>query len=608
MNDQLDPNETKEEGADDAVIGVAFKYSFLVIVLLAFVIGIVWFSMRADTPIEEVIERSTIEAPKELDQVRSEMPHVPFQEMEPLGFTHFNGARGEKLLPETMGAGVAVFDYDGDGVQDLFFANGIPWPHDKSSEKPTQTLYRNDGNGNFSDVTRAAGLDKRFFGQGVAVGDIDNDGDADLFVSALGENHLYLNQNGVFTDVTKAYGASGDEHAWSSGAGFFDYDNDGDLDLFVCNYVVWSRKLDRDQNFTLNGTDRAYGPPTSYGGTDSYLYRNDGGKFSDVSAEAGVHVANPATGNAMGKSLAVTFADIDGDRYLDILVANDTVQNFVFKNLGDGRFEEIGTEAGLAFDSMGSATGAMGMDAADVANDGRLAVGIANFANESTSLYVQQPGDQWMFADMANRQGIGSPSRLKLSFSLFFFDYDLDGRLDMLQANGHLEDEINAIQPSQHYRQAAQLFWNTGVGKSRFVAVPGDKLGELGRPIVGRGGAFGDFDGDGDLDIVLTQVAGPPLLVRNGQAQDNHWLRLNLVGTASNRDAIGAIAILENDGHVQRHVVMPTRGYLSSVERILTFGLGKNTSVAKLTIQWPDGSDQVVSVNGIDSLLEIVQP
>jgi len=469
-------------------------------------------------------------------------------------------------------------------------------------------LYRNDGRGRFDDVSTETGLAVSFYGQGVAVGDYDNDGWTDVFLTALGPNHLFRNEGGRFRDVTDHARLAGDPGQWSTSAGFFDYDRDGDLDLFVCNYVEWSREVDLKLNFTLNGVDRAYGPPKQYEGTYSYLYRNEGdGTFADVSAQAGIQVVNPLTGKPMGKALALTFLDVEDDGDPDIFVANDTVQNFVFKNRGDGTFEDIGAVSGAGFDSTGLATGAMGIDAADFGNNGTWGVAIGNFANEPTSFYVQQT-DPWQFVDMANAEGIGSPSRLKLKFGLFFFDYDLDGRQDLLQANGHLEDEINEIQPSQQYRQPAQVFWNCGrSGRGCFAVVPEERLGALATPIVGRGAAFADIDGDGDLDVALTQTGGPALLIRSDQELGHHWLRVKLVGRADNRDAIGARAVLQAGGVTQRRHVMPTRSYLSQVEMPLTFGLGAADRVDSLQITWPDGKTQDVTVGAVDTVLVVEQ-
>lgn len=605
-----DPHHDEDElvPEDDRVIGQAFKGSLVVIgVIAVIVVGWLLISGGEEAP-EETIVRDVV-APEVLDQSSASMPSVSFTDITAtagIRFTQSNGAKGDKFLPETMGSGAAFFDYDNDGDSDLLFVNA----HDWSGPNPAQTLalYANDGSGQFTDVTREAGLNKSFYGQGVAVGDIDNDGDADLFVTALGTNHLFVNENGVFSDRTKRYGLAGSDKNWSSSAGFFDYDNDGDLDLFVCNYVDWSREFDVQLNFSLNGVDRAYGPPKDYPGNHSRLYRNEGGaSFVDISAEAGIEVVNPATGQPMGKALAVTFADADEDGNLDIFVANDTVQNFVFRNLGNGRFEEIGATSGLAFDSRGNATGAMGIDAAAYANDNRLGIGIGNFSNETTSFYVQQR-NAWQFVDVANAAGIGSPSRLKLSFGLFFFDYDLDGWLDMLQANGHLEEEITELQPSQHYRQPAQLFWNAGAsGKSRFLAVPEGDVGDLSREIVGRGASYADIDGDGDLDVVLTQAGDSPLLLRNEQQLGNHWLRLQLVGERVNRDAIGAEIELRQGERTQRQRVMPSRSYLSQVESTVTFGLGSDPTVDELVVHWPGAGSQTFDVEAVDRTIRIEQ-
>jgi hypothetical protein len=476
-----------------------------------------------------------------------------------------------------------------------------------ASDPPGLALYRNDGDGRFSDVTAGSGLDERRYGMGVAAGDIDNDGRVDLFVTALGTDALYRNLgNGRFAEVTAAAGVGGGSDEWSSGAGFLDYDGDGFLDLFVATYVAWSESLDRDLAFTVNGRDRAYGPPKQYPGTYCRLYRNRGdGRFADVSAGAGIRVDNPSTGQPMAKALAVTFADIDGNGAVDIFVANDTVDNFLFLNRGDGTFDEVGRAWGVATDSNGNATGAMGADLAHHHDDPRLAIAVGNFANEATSLFVQGASGS-TFADLASLEGIGSPSRLALSFGLFFFDADLDGRLDLLQANGHLEDEINEVQPSQTYRQAAQLFWNGGQRRRGFVCLPAAAIGELATPVVGRGASYADVDGDGDLDVLLTQPAGPALLLRNDQRLGHHWLRVQLEGGAGvNRDAIGAWVECSTAAGSQRRQMMPTRSYLSQVELPVTFGLGRADAVSSLVVTWPDGRRQEVAVPAVDTTVTV---
>jgi hypothetical protein len=529
-----------------------------------------------------------------------------------IDFEHFNGAYGDKLLPETMGGGVAFLDYDSDGDPDLLFVNSTRWPFATgrygAGPAPTSRLYANDGGGRFRDVTAAVGLDLSFYGMGAAVADYDADGDADVFVTAVGKNRLFENRGGRFVEVTESAGVGGDPSEWSTGSAFFDHDGDGDLDLFVANYVRWSREIDLQLDYRLDGVGRAYGPPQNYQGTYPYLYRNEGdGTFVDVSAESGVQVANPATGVPLAKSMAVAPVDVDEDGHMDLLVANDTTRNFLFRNLGDGSFEEAGEFFGLAYDRDGNATGAMGVDAAYHRNDANLAFLIGNFANEMTSVYVAQ-GDPSFYVDEAIGEGIGAPSRRALTFGLFFFDFDLDGRLDMLQTNGHIENEINRVDASQQYRQSPQLFWQAGAESSQlFVPVPAESAGDLMEPIVGRGSAYADIDADGDLDVVLTQVAGPPRLLRNDRPAANHWLRLELVGKAPNRDAIGARVVLVAGGATQRRQVMPVKSYLSQSELALTFGLGDADSVESLTVHWPDGTVQPVEGVAVDALRRIEQ-
>ncbi|MFO1511801.1 MAG: CRTAC1 family protein [Verrucomicrobiota bacterium] len=538
-----------------------------------------------------------------LGAASDEMPSVRFTDITQeagIAFTHANGAFGDKLLPEAMGGGVAFCDFDGDGYPDLLFINSCYWPEHapEGIAQPTMALYRNDGHGHFTEVTKGSGLDVSFYGMGVAIGDCDNDGKSDVFITAVGGNRLFHNDgNWKFHDATKESGLGNSKDDWSTGAAFVDYDNDGKLDLFVCNYVQWSPEIDHAATFVYPRIGRAYGPPRNFAGTFPKLYHNDGsGHFTDVSAAAGVRIKSPVTGLPIAKALAVKPVDVDNDGWMDLIVANDTVPNFLFHNERNGTFKEIGARSGIAYDAYGLARGAMGIDAARFRNDDTLGIAIGNFANEMNALYVSQR-DALVFADEATKEGLGEPSHKFLKFGLFFFDYDLDGRLDVLTANGHLEPDISQVQPDQKYRQPAQLFWNRGDSlRSGFEVVPPENCGsDLLKPIVGRGSAYADIDGDGDLDVVLTQNVGPPLLLRNDQHVSHHWIRLKLIGTKSNRDAIGAWIKARVGDRTLRRQVMPTRSYLSQSELPVTFGLGNLDKADSVEVHWPSGTTQKIT-------------
>jgi hypothetical protein len=595
----------------EAVIRAAFRRSLVVIVVLA-VVGAGLYLMLRNTPVEEQITEARIEPPDPVVQSRgSRPPQVRFTDITReagIDFIHVNGAYGERLMPETIGSGAAFIDYDNDGDQDLFLVNSSYWPgHEEPGTGAYQALYRNDGSGRFEDVTEESGLKFSAFGMGVAIGDYDNDGWTDLFLSAVGKNRLFHNEQGRFREVTDEANVGGGVDAWSSSAAFIDYDNDGDLDLFVGNYVKWSRRVDLEIDFRLTGLGRAYGAPNHFIGTNNSLFRNDGGgRFSDVSAVAGIEVNDPLSGLPQGKALGIAPVDYDHDGWIDLFVANDTTQNFLFHNLGNGGFEEIGAFEGVAFDRDGKATSGMGIDVAWFRNDRDLGVAVGNFANEMSSLYVTADGKA-PFADEAVLEGLGAPSRLALTFGVLFLDYDLDGRLDLLQANGHLEHEINRVQPSQHYAQPAQLFWNCGDEcQNRFVSAGND--GGLSQPLVGRAAAYADIDGDGDLDILITQNGGRPALLRNEQQLGNHWLQLRLVGRSANRSAIGARIELTANGVTQRRDLVPARSFMAQVELPVTFGLGQVAKVDSLLIQWPGGGRQELAVDRVDTTLRVEQP
>ena len=619
-SDPRDPptetNSSADELAqvDDAVIGRAVRWSAVALALVLTIAAGIFFAIRKK-PVRSAPRVTALSAPAKA-AAEAQIPAVRFTDVTNaagIDFVHNTGAYGAKLLPETMGAGVAFFDYDGDDDQDLLFVNGTWWPgHLPEGKSPTtMALYRNDGRGQFTNITAGSGLDLPFYGMGVAAGDYDSDGRTDLFITAVRGNRLFRNEGGgKFREVTSEAGVGGAPDGWSSGAAWVDYDHDGQLDLFVANYVRWSEEIDARVGYTLVGVGRAYGPPMNFEGAFPTLYHNEGqGRFRDVSESSGIQIKNPATGVPVGKSLGVAPIDLDQDGWLDLVVANDTVQNFVFRNRRDGTFEELGTPSGIAFDSFGNARGAMGIDAAYYRNDETLGIAIGNFANEMTALYVSQ-GRPFSFTDEAIGEGIGPASRLFLKFGIFFFDYDLDGWLDLLSTNGHLEEEISKVQASQKYAQPAQLFWNTGGRESRaFLPVSAEKAGaDLFKPIVGRGSAFGDIDADGDLDVVLTQAGGPPLVLRNEQSTGRHWLRLKLIGSKANRDAIGALVTVRVGAQTRRQQVMPTRSYLSQSELPVTIGLGDQATVEQVEINWPGGGKQLVDAPAIDALTTVRQP
>ena len=498
-------------------------------------------------------------------------------------FVHNSGAYGRKFLPETMGSGLAFLDFDGDGRPDLFFVNGTDWP-DHHRRTTTAALYRNRGDGTFEDVTAKAGLAVEIYGIGVAAADYDNDGHPDLFIDALGPDRLFHNRgDGTFEDVTKKAGVS--DPAFGSSATWLDYDRDGRLDLFVGNYVEWSPAT--DIVCTLDGVSKSYCTPESYRGATDRLFRNRGdGTFEDVTKKSGIY--NPA-----GKTLGVVALDYDADGWIDLAVANDTQPNFLYRNQGDGNFREVGAASGIAFGEDGKARGAMGIDAGDEEGTGRESLFIGNFANEMLALYRNQ--GQGIFVDEAPTAGIGQPSLLTLAFGCFFFDYDLDGRLDLFVANGHVENDINRVQPSVTYAQPAHLFRGLPGGRyEEATPVAGE---DLSHPLVGRGAAFADYDSDGDLDVAVSANNAPAVLFRNEGGNANAWIRVRLVGHKSNRDGIGARVMMTAGTLREFRTVRSAASYASQSETVLTFGLGPLPSggsypTVEVEVAWPSGGTQ----------------
>ncbi|HXJ45557.1 MAG TPA: CRTAC1 family protein [Candidatus Dormibacteraeota bacterium] len=496
-----------------------------------------------------------------------------------ISFQHNSGAYGGKLLPETLGSGCAFLDYDGDGWQDVLLVNGMDWAGHKK-QRSTLKLYRNNRNGTFTDVTKAAGLDTEMYGMGVAVGDYNNDGFPDVLITCVGQNRLFQNTGrGTFVDVTRKSGLFG-RQAFSTSATWFDYDRDGLLDLFVCNYVNWSPE--HDVFCSLDGKQKSYCTPEAYRGETCWLFRNRGdGTFEDATAASGVF-------DASSKSLGVALLDFDQDGWPDLLVANDTQPNKLYKNLRNGKFKDVAVEAGIAFSPDGKARAGMGVAIGDFENAGRAGIAITNFDNEMVGVY--RAGKMGGYEEISLASGIGAASKTTLGFGCAFLDVDLDGRLDLAVANGHIDETVRNIRGNVGYAQAPQLFVNSGAGKFRDVAAEAGN--DFAKAKVGRGLAFADFDRDGDLDLLMTTNNGPAYLYRNDQSAGHRAVRFHLQGTKSNRDAIGATVRLYSGSETQARTVQGGSSYLSQSELPVTFGLGGRDRMERVVVDWPSGGTQ----------------
>ena len=494
-------------------------------------------------------------------------------------FRHNTGAYGGKLLPETLGSGCAFFDYDADGWQDILLVNSTDWPG-HVRHRSTMRLYRNNRDGTFSDVTKAAGLDLEMYGMGVAVGDYDNDGFPDIFISCVGQNRLFHNnRNGKFVDVTRRSGLQG-RQAFSTSALWFDYDRDGLLDLFVCNYVNWSPE--HDVFCSLDGKHKSYCTPEAYRGETCWLFHNRGdGTFEDVTATSGVF-------DTSSKSLGAAMFDYDRDGWPDLLVANDTQPNKLYRNLRNGKFKEVAIEAGLAFSSDGKARAGMGVDTGDIDNSGATSVAITNFDNEMVGLY--KAGPSGTYDDVSMAAGVGAASKNTLGFGCAFVDLNLDGLLDLVVANGHIDETVRNIRGNVGYAQPPHLFINQGGGKFQDLAA--EAGASFAEPKVGRGLAFADFDRDGDPDLLMTTNNGPAYLYRNDARQKRNAIQFHLRGTKSNRDAIGAIVRIFYQGQSQSRLVRGGSSYLSQSELPVTFGLGAENQIERAVIEWPSGTSE----------------
>jgi hypothetical protein len=506
-------------------------------------------------------------------------------------FVHNNGAFGKKFLPETVGPGVAFIDYDNDGWPDIFLVNGTDWPG-HGQKHTTPKLYHNNHDGTFTDVTHKAGLDIEMYGIGAAVGDYDNDGYDDLFVTAYGQSRLFHNNgNGTFTDVTQKAGLAGVKE-FSTSAAWVDYDKDGKLDLVVGNYVQWTPET--DLYCTMDGKSKSYCTPESYKGTSVRLWHNNGnGTFSDVTQKTGL-------GEPTSKTLGIAVLDYDNDGWPDLLFSNDTQPNKLYHNNANGTFTEKAVVAGVAFSEDGVARAGMGVDTADYDRSGNTSLLISNFSNQMLSLYHNE--GKGLFVDEAPRSEVGRASLLTLGFGCFFFDYDLDGWPDILVVNGHIDPDIQKVQVNVRYAEPPHLFRNLGKGK--FAEVTKSAGAEFAAAHVGRSAAYADVFNDGRLDILLSTNGGAVHLFRNVAAgaskeKPNHSVRFKLVGTKSNRDGIGAVVRVSSPDGTQTQMLKSGSSYLAANELVLTFGLGQLGKADAVEIRWPSG--QIDKIADLDA-------
>lgn len=564
----------------------------------------VFFWPAEEVVVEEaIIEQSVYIPPPPSDTTVSPVKFTEVTHESGITYQHFSGASLDsegnptRFMPETMGPGVALLDFDLDGDLDIFIANSSNFDDVIDREKMSPKLYRNNGEMRFSDITKDVGLDVIGYGMGAAVADYDGDQYPDLLLTGWGQLALLRNVGGkAFDDVSeKVLPSRGDASIpdWSTSALFFDAEGDGDLDIYIANYVQWSPETDLFS--TIDGHGKSYATPTLYRGGSSRLYLQSDGKFEDKTAEAGML-------NDEGKSLGSALWDFNEDGLLDIIVANDTQPNFLYYNLGGGKFENRALEAGIAYDANGKTRAGMGVDVADIGNDGHVCIAIGNFSREPVSVFRNEGGD--FFRETSQQAGVAEDTYMPLTFGLNFVDFDLDGWQDLIMANGHIEPEIENVESEITYKQPLVLLGNTGSAHfENWSDTAGDVFKE---DFVGRGLAVGDLDNDGDIDIVATENSGAIHLLRNDSNSDNQYLRVELKGKAPNTNAIGAkIQLVSSDGTTQQRMIKGGSSYLSQSELVQTFGLGEANNIDVLRVTWPSGNSVDYSPKEINQTIVI---